>query len=678
ERQLKTHFGAATLEGFGDFSAPEISAAGAMLDYLELTQAGHPVALSPPRQRASSGFMSIDPATRQSLEIERTQTGSRKGSLLSVIDRTLTGPGARLLAERLNRPLVDVRSIQNRLDAVDYFTNQRERREHIRERLKQSGDAARAYSRIALGRGGPRDVTLIAGTLLQGERINSVFAKAEPEGLPENLTDVLDRLSLAAKPKLAAVVRDIQNAFRQDPPLMARDGGFIATGWAPELDAILQLRDDSRKIIAGLQADYAQQTGVASLKIKHNNVLGYFIEVTPKHGDALLTGPHKDGFIHRQTLVSGIRFTTTELADLDAKISSAADKALALELSIFDGFVERIVKEGHDIRACAAGLAEIDIMCAGAEWAEDAQAVRPRVDDSTRFEIEGGRHPVVETALQKDGAQPFTANDCALDATGKSANRLTLITGPNMAGKSTYLRQNALMFILAQAGYFVPARKAHIGAADALFSRVGASDDLSKGRSTFMTEMVETAAILNRATARTFVILDEIGRGTSTFDGLSIAWASAEHLYEINRCRALFATHYHELTTLIENLDAAGNACLRAKEWEGNLVFLHDVTPGAADKSYGIQVAKLAGLPDAAIVRAKDVLTRLESDADTAEDKLGGLPLFSAPPAQMTSRPSAIDKAIADLDVDDLSPRSALDLLYELKSLSRRLEGKNS
>jgi len=461
---------------------------------------------------------------------------------------------------------------------------------------------------------------------------------------------------------------DIKKAFKDDVPMMARDGGFIRDGWHAGLDELKRLRDDSRRIVAGLQADYAKAADVPTLKIKHNNVLGYFIEVSPKYADTMLSKGADSPFIHRQTLVSGVRFTTTELAELDAKISGAGDKALALELEIFSEFTGRAAALSEDIRAAAGGFAVLDVQSALALWAEDNKAVRPAIDDSNVFDIKRGRHPVVEAALRKSGAAGFTANDCTLDSNGKTAARLTLITGPNMAGKSTYLRQNALMFILAQAGSFVPAASAHIGVADALFSRVGASDDLSKGRSTFMTEMIETAAILNQASARSFVILDEIGRGTATFDGLSIAWATVEHLHEVNRSRALFATHYHELTDLVESLSAANNASLRAKEWDGDLVFLHDVRPGAADKSYGVQVAKLAGLPPAAVDRARAVLERLESDQDNTPDKLGALPLFSSPPPAATSKPSAVETALDQLDVDSLSPRAALDLIYELKT----------
>ncbi len=672
ERRLKEQYSVESLDGFGSFSKAEISAAGALLDYLELTQAGNPVQLSPPTRRATAGFMAIDPATRASLEIDRTQKGTRQGSLLSVIDRTKTGAGARELADRLARPLLDVKAIKNRQDAVGFFIEDNTLKDNLRQLLTQAGDLARAVSRLSLGRGGPRDLIIVRDTLGIGESIHAEFTKKPNLLPPNNVSKILAQLSLSDKEKLAVLRRDLSKALLPDVPMQARDGGFIALGWQVAIDQLKTLRDDSRKIVAGLQVDYAKEADVPTLKIKHNNVLGYFIEVSPKYADIMLNKGPDSPFIHRQTLVSGVRFTTTKLADLDAKISGAADKVLALELAEFGSFAQRVRELSDDLRISAQAIAALDVQTAWAEWAIETQACRPKIDDSLCFHVQAGRHPVVRQALQKTGEADFTPNDCALDADGKTADRLTLITGPNMAGKSTYLRQNALMFILAQAGGYVPALSAHIGIADALFSRVGASDDLSKGRSTFMTEMIETAAILNQATQRSFVILDEIGRGTSTFDGLSIAWATTEHWHSANKARALFATHYHELTDLVETLEAAGNASLRAKEWNGDLVFLHDVRPGAADKSYGVQVARLAGLPRAATERAQEVLTRLEAEADTGtKDKalLGGLPLFSATPSTPpTPEPSETDLVLKTLDVDALSPRQALDLLYDLKA----------
>jgi len=664
ERRLAERFKVSDLEGLGDFSKAEIAAAGALLDYLTLTQAGAPVQLSAPKASKTSGFLAIDPATRASLEIDRTQKGARAGSLLAVIDRTVTGPGARELSARLNRPLLDVADINARLDGVAFFMSEENLRQALRGHLRGAGDMARAASRLALGRGGPRDLQALANTLKLCETIVAGFA-AKPDIKPPLATETaLSGISLSNKPEVAVLVRDLSKALQSDVPMLARDGGFVAMGWSPEIDTLKTLRDDSRRLIAGLQADYAKLSGVPTLKIKHNNVLGYFVEVTPKHADTMLNKGPESPFIHKQTLVSGVRFTTVELAELDSKIASAAERVTALEIDVFNSFVERVISHVDAMRDMAACLARLDVQAAWAVWAVESKAVRPVVSDGSEFNIKGGRHPVVEDALRKSGAPAFTSNDCALSSMAKAAPRLTLITGPNMAGKSTYLRQNALIFILAQSGGYVPADSAEIGVADQLFSRVGASDDLSKGRSTFMTEMIETAAILNQATERSFVILDEIGRGTSTFDGLSIAWASVEHLLTVNKSRALFATHYHELTELIDGLDGAANASLRAKEWDGDLVFLHDVKPGAADRSYGVQVAKLAGLPIAAVERARAVLERLESDSVNSTSAPVGLPLFTAAVAAPVE-PSALDLALARLDVDSLSPRQALDLLYE-------------
>ena len=527
ERRLKARYEVAQLDGFGQMSRAEMAAAGALIDYLELTQAGGQVQLSPPRRVSASGFMAIDAATRSSLEIEKTQRGQKAGSLISVMDHTVTGPGARLLSGRLSRPLVDVTEINERLDCIDFFQSHEALKESVRVHLKIAGDPARSVTRIALGRGGPRDLQAIARGLNEGARLADIFAKDGLIKVPAQIATALASLTLCQKPELSQLVADLVAALKTDVPMLARDGGYIAQDWSAELDEVRALRDNSRRIVAGLQVQYAEKTGVSSLKIKHNNVLGYFIEVTARHADALRGEGQEAQFIHRQTLVSGVRFTTTELADLDARIANAAQKSVQLELAIYEDFCARVSALAPCVRDAAHGLAALDVACGLAHWAERSGAVRPRVDDSLVFDVEGGRHPVVEAALRKEGAAGFTANDCRLDASGESAARLTLITGPNMAGKSTYLRQNALMFLLAQAGSYVPARRAHIGVADSLYSRVGASDDLSRGRSTFMTEMIETAAILNQSGARSFVILDEIGRGTSTFDGLSIAWAAA-------------------------------------------------------------------------------------------------------------------------------------------------------
>jgi DNA mismatch repair protein MutS len=665
ERRAKAIFEVVTLDGFAAFGPPELAALGLLLDYIELTQAGAAPRLSPPRRVEAGASMAIDPATRVSLEIERSSRGAREGSLLAAVDRTVTAAGGRLLAERLSAPLTDPAAIAVRHDAVAWFLDDRWRREAVRKELKGAGDLARAAQRLALGRGGPRDLAALRDALSAGDRAGA-RAHGPGEVAPEETAAAAAALSLAAAPELALLALDLEKALAVELPILARDGGFIAAGYDRALDDARALRDDSRRVIAGLQEAYAKEAGLP-LKVRHNSVLGYHIDATAKQAESLMAPPLNARFIHRQTTANTVRFTTTELAELDARIARAAEEALARELALFKAFADRAASLAPAIRRAAEALAVLDVAAGAAEWAAEVDAVRPEVDRSAVLIAEGARHPVVEAALRREG-KGFTANDVRLDADGAAGPRLMIVTGPNMAGKSTYLRQVALLAILAQAGLYVPARRLRLGVADRVFSRVGASDDLARGRSTFMMEMVETAAILHQAGPRAIVILDEIGRGTATFDGLAIAWAVAEHLHEQNGCRAVFATHYHEMTALPERLAACANANLRAREWKGDLVFLHEVAPGPADRSYGIQVAKLAGLPKPAVERAKAVLARLEAGkGGRASGALTDLPLFADQPAAL--EPSAVEAALAALDPDTLSPREALEEVYRLKKL---------
>jgi DNA mismatch repair protein MutS len=474
-------------------------------------------------------------------------------------------------------------------------------------------------------------------------------------------------LDLTGRPGLASLLRALCKGLGPEPPAQARDGGFVASGVAADLDGARALRDDSRRVVAALEGRVAAESGV-SLKIRHNAVLGYFIETTAKAAEPLFQPPLSATFIHRQTLANQVRFTTVELADLDARIARAADQALALEVAIFERWRAAACEVGAEILAAAEGMARLDVAAGLAEWASDHGASRPLVDRSLVFEARAARHPVVEAAV-RGGGGVFTPNDCSLDGSGEEHPRLSIVTGPNMAGKSTFLRQNALLAVLAQSGCFVPAARLRLGVVDRLFSRVGAADDLARGRSTFMAEMVETAAILTQATARSMVILDEIGRGTATYDGLAIAWACAEALHDANQCRGLFATHYHELAALEDRLAHVSNLSLKAKEWNGELVFLHEAGPGCADRSYGVQVARLAGVPPQVVARAREVLARLESEA-VSHAGLQELPLFAAAaPRAEASGPSAVETALAVLDVDGMSPREAMEALYRLKGL---------
>lgn len=675
EKQLKELFDVKSLDGFGDFSRAELGAAGALVGYIELTQRGKLPALKPLAQELVGGVVSIDAATRANLELTQTLSGQRKGSLLSVIDRTVTGPGARTLAKRLSGPLRDPSEITCRLDSVEFFLSARDLRGSVRAKLKETPDMARALTRLSLGRGGPRDLAAIGKGLRQGFEIGAAIAGAEAPlvSAPQEVNNLCADLSDGSG-TLQTLALDLGEALAKELPLLARDGGFIAKGYNAALDEVRKLRDESRRVIAVLESKYRDTSGVQSLKIKHNNVLGFFIEVTALHGDKLMTD--SETFIHRQTLASAVRFTTTELSDLATSIANASGRAVAFELELFEKLCAEVLQKAIGISAAAMALAKVDVSASLATLAEENRLSRPKVDNSLSFEVRGGRHPVVEAALRHNAENPFVANDCLLSSEDgdPGSRRLWLVTGPNMAGKSTFLRQNALIALMAQMGSFVPAEEAHIGVVDRLFSRVGAADDLARGRSTFMVEMVETAAILNQAGPHSLVILDEIGRGTATFDGLSIAWAAVEYLHDINQCRALFATHYHELTALNAKLGHLSNVTMRVKEWQGDVVFLHEVVPGKADRSYGIQVAKLAGLPAAVIERASLVLEKLEEAREEKEvnPMIDDLPLFSATVdhvAKTPKGPSALDEAFADINPDDLSPKEALELIYKLKLL---------
>ncbi|SOC44194.1 DNA mismatch repair protein MutS [Rhizobium subbaraonis] len=668
EGRIARYFDVGTLDGFGTFSRAELSAASAAIAYVEKTQISERPPLGPPERESSASTLFIDPATRANLELVRTLSGERSGTLLKAIDRTVTSGGARLLAERLMSPVTDPDPVNARLDSIAALADRPSFTSDLRDALKLLPDMPRALSRLALGRGGPRDL----GALLQGMRAASAVAGLMAgEALADELAAA--QRDIAALP--VALSERLSGMLADELPLLKREGGFIREGADAELDEMRALRDQSRRVIAGLQLQYAEETGVRSLKIKHNNVLGYFIEVSAGNAAALTeTDEAKARFIHRQTMAGAMRFTTTVLSELETKIANAADRALSIELAAFDALTEAVVAQADSIKAAARALSVIDVSQGLAVLAEEQGYCRPVVDRSKMFSIVGGRHPVVEQALRRQAGNPFVANSCDLSpVAGKGDGAIWLLTGPNMGGKSTFLRQNALIAILAQMGSYVPAESAHIGIVDRLFSRVGASDDLARGRSTFMVEMVETAAILNQATEHSLVILDEIGRGTATFDGLSIAWAAVEHLHEANRCRGLFATHFHELTVLSEKLGRLSNATMRVKEWDGEVIFLHEVGPGAADRSYGIQVARLAGLPASVVARAKDVLAKLE-DADRknpASQLIDDLPLFQmAVRREETAKAastSKVEEMLTGLNPDDMSPREALEALYALK-----------
>jgi DNA mismatch repair protein MutS len=653
-----------------------------VLKYIALTQMGQRALLRPPRMTSGRNALTIDAASRSSLELVKSSSGESSSTLLAAMDRTVTGAGARELQARLSSPLSDPAIINDRLDAVTFMLERRRLLDDLRQTLRQTPDIARAIPRLGFGRGGPRDLASIGAGLLAAESCARVLrSAADVLGLPPVLEAVAR--GLASPPK--ALASALNSALVDEPPHLRRDGGFVRPGYSAALDAALALRDDSRGVLARLEAKYVDDSGIKTLKVRHNNILGYFVEVTQLNAKPLQTPPLSDVFRHRQTMANAVRFSTAELLEAEGLIASASERALNLEQEIFADLVRQVSEAENSVCDSASTLAELDVITALAALALEQSYVRPVVDDSDAFEIIAGRHPVVQQALARAQSGAFIGNDCVLGRAGSAPPpgfdelpdaRIWLVTGPNMAGKSTFLRQNALITVMAQMGSYVPAKSANIGAVDRLFSRVGASDDLARGRSTFMVEMVETAAILNQATAKSLIILDEIGRGTATFDGLSIAWATVEYLHDVTKARALFATHYHELTALARKLSGVANVTMDITDWQDEIVFLHKVKPGAASRSYGIQVAKLAGLPQPVLNRAKQVLALLEKGDRRPKDSggvLDDLPLFAA--ARPQSNPAAktespIETALAAILPDELTPKAALEKLYELKALA--------
>ena len=664
EERLKSLFAVASLEAFGSFGRAQVSALGSIAEYLDATQKGKLPLLRPPVIELKENSMRIDSATRRNLELTRSiNTGSRQGSLLGTIDRTVTAAGGRLLERRISAPSMDMDVINERHDALKFLRDNFDLSEPVMAFLKSIPDLERALSRVSLERAGPRDLANISKGLIQGKEIARLFKNHD---LPAELKLAIEKL--IGHDEISST---LEKAIVPEPPLLVRDGGFVTEQFNSELDETRELKRDGTKIIAEMQRDFIELTGIQSLKIKFNNVLGYFIETTAKNAEKLQNSTIADNFIHRQTTANQMRFTTLSLSDTETKIINANAKALEIEKQIFNELSALIIQNFEKISAAAEALAVIDITNSLATLARDEEWCRPKIDSSKAFAIQGGRHVVVESSLKNNG-NSFIPNDCEL-----SEGSIWLVTGPNMAGKSTFLRQNALIAILAQMGCFVPATSAHIGIVSQLFSRVGASDDLARGRSTFMVEMVETAAILNQADDRALVILDEVGRGTATYDGLAIAWSTLEYLHEVNKSRSLFATHYHEMTVLADKLTRVINATVSVKEWNNEVIFLHEVRQGAADRSYGLQVAKLAGLPIEVLERAKVILNELEArDAKKGtEGKLlaKDLPLFSQ---SMTQKPvtqinynSELSNKIRSIYPDEISPNEALQILYDLKEI---------
>jgi DNA mismatch repair protein MutS len=689
EALLKSHLKLGALESLGTLNRADYSACAALLEYLQLTQLGAMPRLNAPRKLIQQEFLAIDPATMRNLEILQTLSGQHQGSLLAAMDCTVTAAGGRLLARRLSQPLTQVERIEHRLDQVQFFVQQSGLRKEIRTTLKACSDMERSLSRLCVGRGGPRDLQAILRSLNTIAALKLLFERHASNGLPASLAGLVENLNDHSNLR-----QELGRALTEEPPLLARDGGFIAPNYHAALDEFRTLRDESKRHIAALQLRYQQHSGVNTLKIKFNNVLGYFVEISANHA-AKMSEP----FFHRQTLAGVMRYSSTELVELEQKLSEAGSRALKIELEIYEQLIALLQAESDTLALAAQILAGLDVSVSLAELAVAQDYCRPQLTTGDDFTLEKGRHPIVEQALRKQGAQ-FIANDCRLENFSTSSlrggeadaaiqtgllrsarndgGRIWLLTGPNMAGKSTFLRQNALMAIMAQIGSFVPAANAKIGVVDRVFSRVGAADDLARGRSTFMVEMVETATILAQATPKSLVILDEIGRGTATYDGLAIAWAVVEHLHDLTRCRGLFATHYHELTQLCGKLSSLASYHLKVKEWKGEVIFLHSVAAGAADRSYGIHVAGLAGLPASVIARATGLLKRFESEGSASIRPAGmaePLPLFAhAAPIVSEPKSSLLEQEIMNTNPDNLTPKEALELLYRLKNLPTEKE----
>jgi len=670
-RRLKNFYHVESMDSFGSFSNAEISAAGIILDYIETTQKGQMPRIKNIIAVNDAKNMEIDAATRRNLELVIGVDGTKETSFLKVLDETLTGAGARLFRSRLLNPSLNIFEINRRLDVAEFFINIPEMGKDLRAIFSKTADLERIVTRLSAGKGSPKDILALKQTLFAVPKIKNIIKNYGKygsliSGLPEALGDIVAKM-----PDFSALTDFLDQALKRDEegellPALTRDGGFVREGFDARLDTLRHLKANNLEITQQLAEKYSAELNIPNLKVKYNTLVGYFVEVPKKFSDIAFAN---EKFVHRQTVLNAVRFTTSELSELEQNINSAEEKALAIELEIFDDMVAKILAESFNISSVAFAVAALDVACATAEMAQKHNYVRPILDDSLCFDIKDGRHPVVESALSKMHEGPFVCNNCEMN----NQNKLWLITGPNMAGKSTFLRQNALIAIMAQMGLFVPASYAHIGIVDKIFSRVGASDDLSRGRSTFMVEMVETAAILNQSTPKSFVILDEIGRGTATFDGLSIAWAVIEHLVEVNQCRALFATHYHELTVLADKLKTLSLHAMKIKEYDGNVVFMHEVIDGVADRSYGVHVAKLAGLPKLVTKRAEQILKVLENNS--ANKKITSieddLPLFSVFKQEQTRQEvdSPLKTALEKLNPDNLTPREALDKLYEIKSL---------
>jgi DNA mismatch repair protein MutS len=652
-QRLLKHFGTATLEGFGISDSEDglICPAGAVIEYLNETQKttiGHIRNLKKISRR---NYLQIDPSSLQSLEILRTiRTESTKGSLLDCLDETITGMGGRMFRNWLCMPLCDLAAVGQRQDAIEEIKDTDDKLADLRKLLSNISDTERIAARISTFRASPRDLVALTATLRQIPLLKDILEKFAAE-LLTNLTGQCDSMD-----ELADL---LESAIKQDPPSHLRDGGVIKTGFSAELDRLRSISTDGRSWLRNYQRQQSEQTGIANLKIGYNKVFGYYIEINHSAADKVPVD-----YVRKQTIKNAERYITEELKEYETQALSAEEKALELEQQLFDQLRRQSAQYVNRLQQLADTIAQCDCLTGLAYLARRRNYVRPKLTAGSELNIHEGKHPVLSETLGAD----FVPND--IELSGKAGDIL-IITGPNMSGKSTYIRQVALLVLMAQTGSFIPAKDAEIGLVDRIFTRVGASDELVRGRSTFMVEMTETANIINNATGKSLVILDEVGRGTSTYDGLSLAWAVTEHIAGRIKCRTLFATHYHELTELAELFENVKNCNVAVREWMDEVIFLHKILPGGTDKSYGIHVAKLAGLPKTILERSKEILEELES---TFQKEASGQHLSKhktkEPDKELlfVARHKSILDNLSSMDIDNLTPLEAINLLNRIKN----------
>ncbi|XVN40327.1 MAG: DNA mismatch repair protein MutS [Rickettsia endosymbiont of Argas persicus] len=647
------------IKGVGEISSSQICAIGSILEYLTLTQKENIPNLPKPKIIDFHSYMTIDFSTRRNLEIVTNSCGGNKGSLLSTLNHTVTKQGGRLLYNFLSSPLTDIHKINQRLNITDFFYSNLDITAKVRNLLKKISDIERSLTRITMNRGSGRDLLSIKYTLETANSIKEIFFDNYGFELPSFIEKIVKPLA-----KNDELYNLIEEAIREDAPNNLNDGGIIKHSYHPKVAQLHDLINNGKLHIEKLKDQYKRETGIDSLKITHNNVIGLFIDVTAKNANKI----NDPKFIHRQTTVNSVRYTTIELQKLESDLVNAKTLVISLEKELYENICMQVIKHADYLRILASSLSGIDVFCNFAYIASENDYVRPEFTDNLSFNIEKGRHPVVEEALKKE-SKSFVNNDCHLS----EAERIWLITGPNMAGKSTFLRQNAIIAIIAQIGSFVPAKSAKMGIVDKIFSRIGAADDLIKGQSTFMAEMLETSAILAQSTKNSLIILDEVGRGTSTYDGVSIAWSVLEYIHDKLKCRCLFATHYHELTIMDNFLPALQNYTIAIEESGKDILFSHNIIAGAADRSYGIHVAALAGLPASVINRAEQIMLKFEKSAaskgkNVLSTESNNLSLFALEPAKQV-RNSKLEEKFKSIDPDKLSPKEALELIYQLKKL---------